>query len=61
MDITALAVSLYVPVYLYKSLRRVYRQGVVFTLLKFLILLLAYFSGLLVVLALVTLVAAVTI
>jgi hypothetical protein len=58
LDITALAVSLYVPVYLYKALRRVYGQSALFAALKFLTLMLAYFSGLLIMFALVALIAA---
>jgi hypothetical protein len=45
IDITIFAVSLYVPVYLYKSMRRVYEQRHIITILKFLILFLAYFFG----------------
>jgi len=57
-DITTLAVSLYVPVYLYKALRRVYGQGRPFTILKFLVLMFAYFTGLLMLLILLALFAA---
>ena len=45
IDITIFAVSLYVPVYLYKSMRRVYEQRRIITILKFLVLFLAYFFG----------------
>jgi len=58
IDVTVLAASLYVPVYLYKALRRVYEQGRAFTILKFLILTFAYFAGLLFIFGLVALFAA---
>ena len=58
IDVTILAVSLYVPVYLYKALRRVYGQGRLFSILKFLLLAFAYFAGLMVMFGLVALVAA---
>lgn len=58
VEITILAASLYVPVYLYKSLRQVYGQSGLFTVLKFMILVFAYFAGLLIVFALVALFAA---
>jgi hypothetical protein len=58
VDVTVLAVSLYVPVYLYKALRRVYGQGRVFSVLKFWLLALAYFAGLIVMFGLVALFAA---
>jgi len=58
IDVTVLAASLYVPVYLYKALRRVYGQGRSFTILKFLILTFAYFAGLLFIIGLVALFAA---
>ena len=58
VDVTILAVSLYVPVYLYKALKCVYGQGNLFTSLKFLIMILAYFTGLLIVFAMVALFAA---
>jgi len=40
------AVSIYIPVYLYKSMRRVYAQGHFFTASKFMVLTLSYFIGL---------------
>jgi hypothetical protein len=46
-DLTVFAVSLYIPVYLYKAMRRVYGQGHAITILKFVFLLLSYFFGLL--------------
>ncbi len=58
IDVTVLAASLYVPVYLYRALRRVYGQGRYFTILKFLILTFAYFAGLLFIFGLVALFAA---
>lgn len=58
MDVVTLALSLYVPVYLYKAQRRVYEQGRFVTVMKFLILALAYFSGLLVIFSLVAIFAA---
>ncbi len=45
VDITVFAVSLYVPVYLYKSMRQVYEQSHMLSLPKFFILMLAYFFG----------------
>jgi hypothetical protein len=45
VDITVFAVSLYVPVYLYKSMRRVYEQSHLASAPKFLLLTLAYFGG----------------
>lgn len=44
--VTVTAVSVYIPIYLYKAQRRVYRQGHFLTSLKFLVLLLSYFFGL---------------
>ncbi len=58
IDVTIFAVSLYVPVYLYKALRRVYEQGHLFTSLKFLMLMFAYFTGLMIMFGLVALFAA---
>ena len=46
MAITVTAVSLYIPIYLYKSMRRVYEQGHLFTVLKFTVLVASYFIGL---------------
>lgn len=43
--ITTVAVSLYIPVHLFKSMRRVYSQGGLITTFKYLILLLAYLIG----------------
>ncbi len=58
IDVTVLAISLYVPVYLYKSLRRVYEQGRFFTIVKFSMLGFAYFAGLILMFGLVALFAA---
>jgi len=56
--ITTVAVSLYIPVYLYKSMRRVYAQGWLATTPKYLALLAAYFVGLLGTLGLTAIIAA---
>lgn len=45
-DVTGFAISLYIPVYLYKGLRRVYEQGRAATSVKFLMLTLTYLIGL---------------
>lgn len=45
-DITTIAVFLYIPVYLYKSMRRVYDQGHWLSSMKFSVLLFFYFMGL---------------
>jgi Protein of unknown function (DUF3667)/Domain of unknown function (DUF4286) len=44
------AVAIYIPVYLFKALRRVYGQGRAITFLKFLLLVMAYLFGLVVIL-----------
>ena len=44
--IAVFAVSLYIPVYFYKSMRRVYEQGHALSSLKFIVLLTSYFFGL---------------
>jgi len=43
---TSVAVSLYIPAYLYKAMRRVYGQGHALTALKFVVLLVCYVCGL---------------
>ena len=43
--ILVFAVSFYIPVYLYKSMRRVYEQGHLVTIPKYIVLLTAYFAG----------------
>jgi hypothetical protein len=42
---TTIAASLYIPVYLYKAMRRVYEQGHLITIPKYLVLMTAYFAG----------------
>lgn len=44
-SVTTIAVSLYIPVYLYKGMRRVYGQGHLATVVKYLVLMAAYFAG----------------
>lgn len=44
-ELTVLAISIYIPLYLYKSMRRVYEQGRTITILKFLLLMISYFVG----------------
>jgi hypothetical protein len=39
------AASFYIPVYLYKSMRLVYGQGHILTLIKYIILVVAYMTG----------------
>ena len=51
------ATSLYIPVYLYKSMRRVYAQGHLATTFKFIALTVSYFVGLVLLLAVTTLFA----
>jgi len=57
-NVTVFAVSAYIPVYLFKALRRVYGQGGVVTGLKFLLLLLAYVVGLSLILGMIAIFAA---
>jgi hypothetical protein len=45
VDLTIFVISLYIPVYLYKAMRRVYVQGRMITLLKYVVLVLAYVFG----------------
>lgn len=49
-DAAALAIGLYIPIYLYKSIRRVYGQGHLATIPKFFLLTIAYFVGLMLIL-----------
>ena len=49
-NLSVFVVSVYVPVYLYKAMRRVYHQGRAITLLKYLFLFLTYVIGLFVLL-----------
>lgn len=44
-DIVLIGASIYIPVYLYNSMHRVYGQGNFSTALKFLFLLISYFVG----------------
>lgn len=55
---TMVAISFYIPVYLYKAMRRVYGQGHLLTLLKYLMLVVAYAIGFSLVLLTATLIAA---
>ena len=58
VDVLAFAMSVYVPVYLYKAQRCVYEQSRFFTVVKFVTLVFCYFAGLLFMLGLVALFAA---
>lgn len=58
VDILTIAMSLYVPVYLYLAQRCVYEQGRFFTVAKFLILAFAYLAGLIIMFGLVAIFAA---
>jgi hypothetical protein len=55
---TIVAISMYIPVYLYKAMRRVYGQGHLLTTLKYLMLAMAYAIGFSLVLLVATLIAA---
>jgi hypothetical protein len=44
-ELVIVAASLYIPVYLYKALRRVYAQRHIFTMIKYLALVVAYWLG----------------
>ncbi len=57
-DVTTFAVSLYIPIYLYKAMRSVYEQGHLFTITKFMVLLVSYFIGLSVILVFAALITA---
>lgn len=59
--ITSVAVTLYIPVYFFKSMRRVYQQHWFVTLLKFVVLTLAYMIGLLAILLITAVLAALAI
>ncbi len=59
--ITSVAVTLYIPVYFFRSMRRVYQQHWFVTFLKFVVLTLAYTIGLLVILMITAALAAFTI
>ena len=58
VELTLVITSLYVPVYLYKAMRKVYGQGHLATMPKFLGLAIAYFVGLAAILAITALLAA---
>ena len=58
VELTLVITSLYVPVYLYKAMRKVYGQGHLATVPKFLGLAIAYFVGLAAILAITALLAA---
>jgi hypothetical protein len=58
VQIVLSAASFYVPVYLYKAMRRVYGQGHLITIPKFLFLLVAYISGLALIVTVTALLAA---
>jgi hypothetical protein len=45
VSIFLIGASIYIPVYLFRSMQRVYGQGVLITLFKFLFLLISYFVG----------------
>jgi hypothetical protein len=45
-NFSVFVVSLYVPIYLYKAMRRVYAQGRIITILKFFVLVFTYLVGL---------------
>ena len=44
-ELVIVAASLYIPVYLYKALRRVYAQRHIFTMIKYIALVVAYWLG----------------
>ncbi len=48
--VTTVAVSLYIPIYLYKAMRQVYEQSLFATAIKFIVLMFSYIIGLLVIL-----------
>ncbi len=56
--LVSVAVSLYIPVYLFKAMRQVYGQGWVVTLVKYTGLLVAYFGGFIAILVTTALIAA---
>jgi hypothetical protein len=57
-DIAGIATSIYIPVYLYKSMRRVYERGHLVTLLRFFLLVITYGVGLGIIVAIAALFAA---
>jgi hypothetical protein len=54
------AVSIYIPVYLYRSMRRVYQQGTFATLAKYILLMLFYLVSLVITLSATTALTALT-
>ncbi len=56
--VTSVAVSLYIPAYLFKAMRRVYDQRWLSTAIKYVLLLMTYFGGLLGILGATALIAA---
>jgi hypothetical protein len=56
--VTTVAVSLYIPVYLFRAMRRVYGQRWLITAVKYMVLLMAYFMGLLGILGVTAVIAA---
>jgi len=53
-------VAVYIPIYLYRSMRRVYQQGTVATLFKYILMLAFYFFSLVMTLAVTTALTALT-
>lgn len=53
-DLTVLVISIYIPSYLFRAMRRVYEQGRAITVLKFVLLVISYFIGFLFILAVTT-------
>ena len=45
IGLVLVAASFYIPVYLYKAMRRVYGQGHLMTLMKYVVLIVAYSAG----------------
>ena len=56
--LAAVATAIYLPIYLYKGLRRVYETGHLMTALRFLVLLISYFIGLVAIVAVAAFIAA---
>ena len=44
-DLTVIVISIYIPAYLFRAMRRVYEQGRTITVLKFVLLLISYLIG----------------
>lgn len=60
-NLAVFVVSLYIPLYLYKAMRRVYGQGRLLTILKYLVLLLSYTIGFSIIMLLAVLYTAISI